>query len=1645
MNNPSRRKSLSRLMLALAACLLFASPALAQVEGPNGHFYQVVLEPGITWHQAKLKAEEAVFNGVHGHLATITSAEEDQFIESLRQQVSPGGYNAVWIGGHQDPMASTATGGWHWVNGEGPIPMNGDEGYANWQAGEPNDYSGQPEDFLSTGHFNQFGWNDESGQHLNYGYVVEFPSGGRAATVTVEAIDPIAVEIADATKPFDPAVFEFARMGDLTLDLPIFYSIHGSARNGIDYDEIPRSIIIPAGQASVHLTIIPRADALAVVEPMETVGIRIEPSLILTPEAAYNIDLDNREAAAVIYEGQPPEKPTLEIAVPRIDTIYKSGELVKFVALLYVGEPVSSADFYHGDILIGSVQRAAFNQGLSSFEFAWNGPAVGSPDIHAEATVNGVRVKSSPVRIIIEPTPETPVVSIRYVDVPVSAIVPTSDYTLGHLEVTRTGPTTRNLQVFYSVAGTATADVDYERLQGYVVIGAGRTTARINIAVKDDLIDEPTETVVVSLVPLGLVSDPAPSNYIIDPEKRSATVPIFDNDPPAELPIISLQLDPAEISEPNTIGFPIGTRVTVNRTGSLQFGLRVYLTYDGTATPNEDYGRTGDIVVIAPGSSNMTFNMAATPDLKVEGTETAIIRVIPPPPITADPAAGEYGIHPERGSATLKIHDAQSEPVLPVVSVWGIRQETREPGPTIDVAPAVFALRRSGFTNSSLTVSLTYRGTASNGVDYPTPPRFVGFKPGEREVRVEIYPNHDTVVEGNETIQVNIDPSPAVPPQYAVDPDHKSVPLIIVDNDFDTETVVSIEATDPIATELTPMVAAIDPARFVISRTGGDHSRDERVFFSIHGTAKNGEDYVTLPNSVVIPADESSVAIHIVPLSDGGGGGNTTHHYQFVSAPNTGWNQARALAEDAVFEGVKGHLATITSAEEDQLIDSLRQENGGGVFWVGGYQEPGELSITEGWKWVNNEGPISGSNFAGSYANWLAGEPNDYWGPGSENYMVIGWLNSFGWNDQHEVGINGYIVEFDLAGTNTVRDEKMETVALRLEPSPLVGPLPGYTIDPQKQTAVAVIFEHSAPADGAIEVAYPSAGAIFEDPDDVHFYVAAYHPSIDINRVSYEILGTPVGVSELNNHTTAPPGGLKIHRFRWEDGYRGTFVLQAKATLPNGQILVSSQIPFQVRNEMPNEHPVVHLLNPTDGAVFIVGDPIEVRAEGSDRDGTVIRMTLQVDGEQLYSTNGPVLRRNIEGLVAGPHRIEVRATDNLGAGGIKAINILVRHPDSVSFVERRLPASYSPGIPFEVQLRAAPRDGTHAYAVEDKAPQGWAISAISHEGVFDPVTGKVKFGPYTDAVDRILTYRVTPPQNATGRHQFVGKSSANGAAYPITGDEFIELIQQHHPADQNQNFAIILEEITAYAAAWKAGQSWPTGPVPIPVSYVTSAGRIWKRGEQYYFDPSRGPAPACWVPQSDPISGAAFTVQAISSATRLLSGEFKPGIAGTVQIQVSPAAGTSCYALEEKPPRGWLVSNISHGGVFDAASGTIRWGAFVDATARTVSYTVTPPIAVTAVGSFSGHLSYDGRLTEVGSETSVVVGSPITITSSQQTSAGITLEITGPAGQTAVIERSTDFVEWTNISSIFIPQGTVEFTDTSAPPSGHSFYRLRVL
>src|SRR5262249_8538864 len=56
--------------------------------------------------------------------------------------------------------------------------------------------------------------------------------------------------------------FTIARTGDLTQPLVVYYTIGGSATNGVDYDTIISPVTIPAGQSSLNVTLTPKDDAI---------------------------------------------------------------------------------------------------------------------------------------------------------------------------------------------------------------------------------------------------------------------------------------------------------------------------------------------------------------------------------------------------------------------------------------------------------------------------------------------------------------------------------------------------------------------------------------------------------------------------------------------------------------------------------------------------------------------------------------------------------------------------------------------------------------------------------------------------------------------------------------------------------------------------------------------------------------------------------------------------------------------------------------------------------------------------------------------------------------------------------------------------------------------------------------------------------------------------------------------------------------------------------------------------------------------------------------------------------------------------------------------------------------------------------------
>ncbi|MFM7322410.1 MAG: hypothetical protein ACKO5K_12920 [Armatimonadota bacterium] len=135
----------------------------------TGHYYQL-FTGSATWDEANSYTALLSHNGFQGHLATVTSQDETDFLVDVF-----GGSMLAdkSIGGRQAPGAGARDSDWSWITGEA-------WDYEFWHSGEPNDnYSPIEvgnENALQFAHNNSNGsWNDIpfSGYAPN-GFLVEY-------------------------------------------------------------------------------------------------------------------------------------------------------------------------------------------------------------------------------------------------------------------------------------------------------------------------------------------------------------------------------------------------------------------------------------------------------------------------------------------------------------------------------------------------------------------------------------------------------------------------------------------------------------------------------------------------------------------------------------------------------------------------------------------------------------------------------------------------------------------------------------------------------------------------------------------------------------------------------------------------------------------------------------------------------------------------------------------------------------------------------------------------------------------------------------------------------------------------------------------------------------------------------------------------------------------------------------------------------------------------------------------------------------------------------------------------------------------------------------------------------------------------------
>lgn len=180
----------------LITCALFGVVQTTPGQGPtifnpaNGHYYQPV-GGDLPWLTASNMAAGMTYQAYQGHLVTISSADENNFVYSSVYSTfftnfpgNTGKGDWVWLGGYQPESSLEPAGGWTWVTGE---PFD----YANWDSGQPSDSQGGglAQNFLLIWHGGS--WNDAAGPFIGNdvsGFIVEFEPVPEPSEIVLAAV-----------------------------------------------------------------------------------------------------------------------------------------------------------------------------------------------------------------------------------------------------------------------------------------------------------------------------------------------------------------------------------------------------------------------------------------------------------------------------------------------------------------------------------------------------------------------------------------------------------------------------------------------------------------------------------------------------------------------------------------------------------------------------------------------------------------------------------------------------------------------------------------------------------------------------------------------------------------------------------------------------------------------------------------------------------------------------------------------------------------------------------------------------------------------------------------------------------------------------------------------------------------------------------------------------------------------------------------------------------------------------------------------------------------------------------------------------------------------------------------------------------------
>ena len=622
--------------------------------------------------------------------------------------------------------------------------------------------------------------------------------------------------------------------------LNVIVAWSGTAVNGTDYVSQPTTVTIPNGVASTTVTFVPTNDA--------AIEVPEDATITISSNAAYIRDAAERTATVTITDDDVPVVSVTALDAdaneagrdPGLVLITRTGSTAAPLTVYYglSGRALHGTDYYAlpGQITIpvGATSAAVM---ITPYDDELGETDPESVTFNLTTYNNAYQLGAAfSATVNIADNDDKPIVAVR------AGTSPAEPGTAGTFIIRAIGSATGNITVNYTLSGTATAGSDYTAPSGSVTLSAnGSVETTVNIPILNDIVLEPTETIILSITP------GATYKVLND---GSATLRLKDEDSGDRVMVSSWNDGMAEATTPDTGKFYFSR-------GGTAGALDVSYVVSGTAINGTDYDLLSGTITIPDTAAGADLIVSPINDALLEGTESVTVTVVAGPGYDADLPA----------SATLYLADNETlATVVGFASATGATTEAlvsgndwRDIAVTLDaVSPEAVTVEftSGGGTAAGDDIDWAFLDAASGNAQISG--GVLTFAPGELSKNVRVRVRNDSVSEGNETAILTLRNA-----RFArISSSRTSHTLTISDADDLAARVRFIvsSSTKGEGEGTEPLLMAVLDRPLTASATAQ---------YTVGGTATSGSDYTLAPGTLTFAAGETVKLLPFAILTDG--------------------------------------------------------------------------------------------------------------------------------------------------------------------------------------------------------------------------------------------------------------------------------------------------------------------------------------------------------------------------------------------------------------------------------------------------------------------------------------------------------------------------------------------------------------------------------------------------------------------------------------------------------------------------------------------------------------------------------------------------------------------------------------------------------